>query len=259
MDTRSAYHRLALFCLSLAMTLAGCTRADAPFKPAILTPVSNTRPAPAPSQTQARPSPTALSTPLPPTTAAEPTSTTSPPTQFTPPTPVTPAQEEQIPGASQNVPTAVITPAEIPAPRLIIPKLSLESDIVKVPARNGEWDLTGLGHNVGWLETTGQKPGDILAMALVGHVTVTAADMGPFADLWKLHLDDEVIYRTEDTDYVYRVKYKIDASPGETWRLYVKDSRQLLLVTCTGWDYAAWNYSQRLIVGAEEIAQRPAH
>jgi len=259
MDTRSAYHRLALFCLSLALALAGCTRADTSRSLGEVTPTVDTRPAPAPSHTRARPSPTASSTPLVLTIAAEPASIISTPTEFPPATPVTPAQEERIPGVSQNVPTAVITPTEIPAPRLIIPKLSLESDIVKVPARNGEWDLTGLGHHVGWLETTGQKPGDTLAMALVGHVTVTAAEMGPFADLWKLHLDDEVIYRTEDTDYVYRVKYKIDANPGETWRLYVKDSRQLLLVTCTGWDYAAWNYSQRLIVGAEEIAQRPAH
>ncbi len=259
MDTRSAYHRLALFCLSLAIALAGCGPAEAPRHLVELTPVSDMRPAPSPSKMQASPSPMASPKRLLPTTAAEPTSTTSTPTQFPLATTATPAPEEQTPGVSQNVRTAVTTPAEVAAPRLIIPKLSLESDIVRVPALNSQWDLTGLGHNVGWLETTGQKPGDALAMALVGHVTVTAAEMGPFADLWKLRLDDEVIYRTEDTDYVYKVKYKIDANPGETWRLYVKDGRQLLLVTCTGWDYAAWNYSQRLIVGAEEIAQRPAH
>jgi LPXTG-site transpeptidase (sortase) family protein len=149
-------------------------------------------------------------------------------------------------------------PDEVPAAALLIPKLNIYEAIVKVSAAKGYWDISQLGARVGWLETTGQTPDDSLAMAFVGHRTVSAGKMGPFAELWKLHVDDEVIYRSEGADYVYKVKHKLEVEPDETGRLYVKDRRQLLLVTCESWDYTVWNYSKRLIVVAEATGQRPA-
>jgi LPXTG-site transpeptidase (sortase) family protein len=157
----------------------------------------------------------------------------------------------------QNVLTTTLGRDEIPAPRLIIPRLSLDQTIVKVPALQGEWDLSHLGTNIGWLETTGQDPNDRLAMVLAGHLTLTFARLGPFANLWKLRVQDEVIYRAGDVDYVYSVVSKMDADPSETGRLYVQDKHQLLLVTCAEWDYAAWQYGKRLIVVAEATALRP--
>jgi LPXTG-site transpeptidase (sortase) family protein len=165
-----------------------------------------------------------------------------------------PATASPAPAVSLAVPTAIATPTASP-PRLIIPALALDRPVVTVPIRAGNWDLNGLDDNVGWLETTGQKPGEALAMAFVGHITLTATRRGPFADLWKLPVGAEIIYRLGATDYIYGVKYKVNASPDEAWRLYVQDGQTLLLVTCTEWDYTTFSYAKRLIVVAEAANQ----
>jgi LPXTG-site transpeptidase (sortase) family protein len=132
----------------------------------------------------------------------------------------------------------------------MVPKLGLDEAIVPVPIVSGTWDLTQLDTQVGLLTTTGRWPGDDWAMALVGHVTVSAAQRGPFADLWKARLNDEVIYRWQGVDYVYAVSEKTNAQPDEVDRLYIPDGDGLVLVTCTDWDYLHFTYAQRLIVRA---------
>jgi LPXTG-site transpeptidase (sortase) family protein len=169
----------------------------------------------------------------------------------------TPSPTVTPPQPATATPTAIATtPPGLP-PHLIIPALDLDREVVTVPVRKGNWDLTGLGQNVGWLETTGQKPGDALAMVFAGHVTVTAVQPGPFADLWKLAIDAPVIYRWGGTDYVYTVKYKLSASPNDVRRLYVEDKQALLLVTCSEWDYTAFDYAKRLIVVAQAASPTP--
>ena len=132
------------------------------------------------------------------------------------------------------------------------------ADITALPILNGSWDLGSLGTQVGWLTTTGDRPGGEAAMAFVGHVTVSAAIRGPFADLWKTHLADEIIYRVGGADYIYAVQSKYNAQPDEVKRLYVADGRRLILVTCTDWNYLTRSYSERLIVQAEWVRQEPS-
>jgi LPXTG-site transpeptidase (sortase) family protein len=250
MRARLAF-RLAGWGLSLAIALTACAHAKTPE-------VSVTPSALPATNLPARP---AAPTPTPGLAAATPTefatATVAPASTATPPAP-----DEQTLRLPDNalpalgVPTAIVGLEVLAAPRLVIPQLNLDVEIVKVPALHGVWDLTHLEHRIGWLETTGQTPDDKWAMALAGHLTVSLADMGPFANLWKLHVSDEVIYRAGDTDYVYGVKYKIEANPDETYRLYVEGKHQLLLVTCAEWDYAAWKYGKRLIVVAEEVTRR---
>jgi LPXTG-site transpeptidase (sortase) family protein len=138
-----------------------------------------------------------------------------------------------------------------PPPRLLIPVLGVDEAVVTVSIVNGTWNMSHLNTGIGWLESTGRAPGDSLAMAFVGHVTVSAAQRGPFARLWRAHAGDEVIYRAGGTDYVYTIREKANVSPDEVRQLYVNDGRRLLLITCTGWDYLEFSYPQRLIVEAE--------
>jgi LPXTG-site transpeptidase (sortase) family protein len=260
MPARLTY-RLIWFAFGLTMA-AGWACARAGVAPPPATPTMATRSGPAPSATQGGGTlaPELGATPTPPDPRpteppATPVASTAAPVA---PTATAPPPDEQILRLPQNIPTAILALDAIAAPRLVIPRLGLDREIVKVPARNGEWDLTQLGQNVGWLETTGQKPGDRLAMVFAGHLTLSFGKVGPFANLWKLRVKDEVIYRAEDMDYVYNVLSKIDADPSETQRLYVEDKHQLLLVTCAEWDYAAWKYGRRLIVVAEAAVQRAA-
>jgi hypothetical protein len=88
---------------------------------------------------------------------------------------------------------------------LSIPSLGLETPIMRVPLADGEWDISSLSAQVGWLEGTGTQPGGEQAIALIGHVTLTARERGPFADLWTLAPLEEIVYRAGERRYVYSV------------------------------------------------------
>ena len=134
--------------------------------------------------------------------------------------------------------------------RLIIPALKLDERIVAVPVTQTGWDISRLGLHVGWLESTGVKPGDTYAMALIGHITVSAAQVGPFASLRNLQPLDEVIYRSGGSDYVYAINSIDQVKPDDVGRLFVNKGDHLLLVTCTDWNYITETYDGRLIVDA---------
>jgi LPXTG-site transpeptidase (sortase) family protein len=155
-------------------------------------------------------------------------------------------------------------PTDVPPPagfgksreaRLVVPALNLDALIVDVPLRDGKWDVDWLGTEVGRLETTGAHPGDDLAMVFTGHVTLSALDRGPFADLWRLKPLDEIVYRGGGVDYGYVVSEVATIAPEEVGRLFVPDGASLLLVTCTDWDYLHEVYRQRLLVRAVLVRQ----
>jgi LPXTG-site transpeptidase (sortase) family protein len=148
--------------------------------------------------------------------------------------------------------------APLEPPQLLIPALNVHETIIRVPIVSGTWDLSQLQNQVGWLETTGNWPHDDLAIALVGHVTVSAVQRGPFVDLWRTHLDDTLIYRWAGTDYVYAIREKTNAEAEDIRRAYVPDGETLVLITCTDWDFVAQVYVKRLVVRAELIEQFPS-
>ena len=150
-----------------------------------------------------------------------------------------------------------ITPEVAPA-RVIIPSLGVDEAIIPIPIVDGMWDLSQLNTQVGWLTTTGERPGDGLAMVLIGHVTIRTGQSGPFGYLWRLHQGDEVIYRAGGTNYVYSILDKREVPPQEVSRLYVADGQRLLLITCADWDYLTRTYPRRLIVQAELVRQTSA-
>lgn len=154
-------------------------------------------------------------------------------------------------------PLAASTPIPAAPPRLIIPSLGVDEPVQPVLIRNGHWDLRDLGLGVGWLETTGAFPGDDLAMVLVAHLTVTAADHGPFAYLQKIKAGADVLYQVGGIEYWYAVSEKGRVQPDHVNKLYVPDGRSLLLVTCTDWDVDRFLYANRLMVRAVLVEQRP--
>jgi LPXTG-site transpeptidase (sortase) family protein len=138
---------------------------------------------------------------------------------------------------------------------LLIPSIGLVETVLTIPVVNGNWDVSQLDTHIGWLSTTGSRPGDALAMAFIGHYTISAARKGALADLWHTQLDDQVIYESGGVDYVYAIKSMQTVGPSEVKKLYVNDGRQILLVTCANWDYLEFRYTNRLIVQAELVRQ----
>src|SRR5574341_724758 len=87
------------------------------------------------------------------------------------------------PATATPTETHTATPAPLPRPsseplaqdiapaRVIIPSLGVDEAIIPIPIVDGAWDLSQLTTQVGWLISTGERPGEGLAMVLIGHVT----------------------------------------------------------------------------------------
>ena len=163
------------------------------------------------------------------------------------------------PVPTQPAPTPLLATAVLPTavptalPRLIVPELGLDQRIVPVLIHDGTWDMDPLGEDIGWLTTTGEKPGGPLAVTLAGHVNISVGNAGPFVNLKRLDVDDRIVYRYGDVDYEYAVRGQQTVEPDAVEALYVADGKQLLLVTCSNWSYFWGHYARRIIVTAELI------
>lgn len=149
-----------------------------------------------------------------------------------------------------------VEPSRSQPARLRIDRLNVDVAIATIPIVNGNWDLSALGVEAGWLTTTGAFPGDTLAMALVGHITTERLKRGAFADLEQIKPGDEIVYAAAEAEYVYQVRRRSRVTPDEVEALYVPDGQTLLLLTCTDWDASGKRYANRLLVEARLVEQR---
>lgn len=170
------------------------------------------------------------------------------------------AQPAILPSVRAGALLAPITePVETPQPRparLRIPRLNVDAPITTIPIVNGQWDLSTLSADVGWLTTTGAFPGDRLAMALVGHITTERLTRGAFAELERIRPGDEIVYAAPEAEYVYQVRWRSRVTPDNVKALYLPDGQTLLLLTCTDWDASGKRYANRLLVEAGLVTQR---
>lgn len=168
-------------------------------------------------------------------------------------------EEQTLVATPPPAPTAIPLPE--PA-QLIIPSLGVTRTITNVLVRDGQWDITQLGNQIGHLQTTGTRPEDETAMTFVGHVTLPRPELiGPFVDLIKLDHGETIIYRWQGTDYLYAVDATYIVPPTSVNKLYHDDNNpatnHLILATCTGWNRSDRAFDERLVIRAQLIAQQP--
>ncbi len=167
--------------------------------------------------------------------------------------------------AAESVVTAVSPPVsqaqsqfQYP-PQLIIPSLGVSRIIRTVPVIEGQWDISQVASDIGWLQTTGEYPGDEQGMTFVGHVTRPWPEIaGPLAKLAFMKPGDEIIYRQDGTDYVYALEKFLKVDPQAVESLYVPDGDVLSLATCATWNYVNFGYDERLIARARLIRTEPS-
>ncbi|MCS7010974.1 MAG: sortase, partial [Anaerolineales bacterium] len=133
---------------------------------------------------------------------------------------------------------------------LEIPKLGLKMKIVGVPLVNGEWDVSWLGKNAGWLEGSA-FPSWAGNSVLTGHVWNADNTPGPFRSLHTLWWGDQIIVRVGNTEYIYEVRSVQQVKPWEVSRMMKHEERPwLTLVTCRGYDEKTGTYKYRILVRA---------
>ncbi|MEM7331203.1 MAG: sortase [Chloroflexota bacterium] len=145
---------------------------------------------------------------------------------------------------------------EVTSGTLIVPALSLEEPITRVLVRNGRWDISDLNTQVGHLQTTGERPGEGLAMTFVGHTTWPGD--GPFAHLNQLQHGQQIIYRWNGYDYIYEIDQMLHVLPTQVGTLYEENGDAIVLATCSGWNSEVSQYDTRLVTRAVLIEKRPA-
>ncbi len=161
------------------------------------------------------------------------------------PSPIT---DHQLPITDYRLPTAPT--------RLLIPRLDINRPIVSVPLLDGVWDVTDLGGDVGLLASTGQHPGDDLAMVLAGHMTFADGrllETGAFAELQYATYGTEILVEMGGETAVYQVSEIRRIAPDDVDALYLADGDSILLLTCTDWNDSTGLYANRLLIRASRV------
>ena len=133
---------------------------------------------------------------------------------------------------------------------LEIPRLGLQTSIVGVPQTGGEWDVSWLGQNVGWLNGSAYPTWNGNSV-LTGHVWDAYNQPGPFYSVNTLWWGDQIIVHAGGGQYVYEVRSVILVSPGNTAAMMKHEELPwITLVTCREYDAASNSYKYRVLVRA---------
>jgi LPXTG-site transpeptidase (sortase) family protein len=130
-----------------------------------------------------------------------------------------------------------------------IPSLGINIPIVGVPLVDGDWDLSWLDKQAGWLNGTA-FPSWKGNSALTGHVYLPNGKPGPFVGLGKLKWGDKIIVHAYGSAYTYEVRENRIISPNNTSILKHEDDAWLTLITCKTYNEASNSYADRIAVRA---------
>ncbi|MGQ9500533.1 MAG: sortase [Anaerolineae bacterium] len=140
----------------------------------------------------------------------------------------------------------------IPATRLVIPKLGVDTPVMLIALRDGTWQVDRLTYEVGHLQGTA-SPGDPSNIAIAGHVTLAQGGDGPFRYLSQLRQGDEVLVFAGERSYRYMVKEMRVVSPEDVQVTFPTAEPTLTLITCANWNRERRVYDDRVIAVARLV------
>jgi LPXTG-site transpeptidase (sortase) family protein len=133
---------------------------------------------------------------------------------------------------------------------LEIPSLGVKEPVVGVPRTDGDWDVSWLGRQVGWLDGT-SFPTWAGNTVLAGHSYDALGKPGPFVHLGSMQWGDWVIVHAWGQEYVYSVRTNNLVDPADATLLTKhEDTPWITLVTCQGYNEHTGQYKYRSIVRA---------
>jgi LPXTG-site transpeptidase (sortase) family protein len=132
---------------------------------------------------------------------------------------------------------------------LEIPSLGVNIPIVGVPRQNGEWNVSWLGRQAGWLEGSA-FPSWNGNSVLTSHVYLSNGLPGPFVNLNKLRYGDRIIVHAFGQKYTFEVQTNTIVEPDDASALRHEESAWLTLVTCKDYDEKTNAYRKRVVVRA---------
>jgi LPXTG-site transpeptidase (sortase) family protein len=141
---------------------------------------------------------------------------------------------------------------------LEVPSLDVRTSLVGVPSVNGEWDVTWLGNQAGYLMGTA-FPTWTGNTVITGHVWNPDNQPGIFIDLKDLSYGEQIRIHAWGDVYTYQVVENRRISPFMAKSvLEHKDSDYVTLLTCEDFGEYWGDYGYRRMVGAILVDISPA-
>jgi LPXTG-site transpeptidase (sortase) family protein len=134
---------------------------------------------------------------------------------------------------------------------LEIPSQKLQANIIGVPEVNGNWDVSWLGNDTGWLNGTAFPTWEGNSV-LTAHATDSNGLPGPFANLKDLKYGDQIIVHLNGQQYTFEVRNTSLArtASGSYAFKHLEGNSYLTLITCQGYNVTSDSYLFRRIVRA---------
>jgi len=130
-----------------------------------------------------------------------------------------------------------------------IPSLSVAIPVVGVPLRNGDWNVSWLGRQAGWLEGSSFPTWNGNSI-ITSHVYLSDGLPGPFVNLSKLRYGEKVVIHAYGQKYIFEVRSNETVGPNDTSAFKHEERPWLTLVTCREYDEKTNSYRKRVVVRA---------
>jgi LPXTG-site transpeptidase (sortase) family protein len=133
---------------------------------------------------------------------------------------------------------------------LEIPTLGLIAKIVGVPGENGDWDISWLGVDVGWLQGSAYPTWQGNTV-LTGHVWNADNQPGIFVNIKSLKYGDKILIHSGNLTYVYEVRENKQLDSDDFKIVFKHEELDwITLLTCEDFDPALSEYVHRRMVRA---------
>ena len=151
----------------------------------------------------------------------------------------------------------IVTPLDIAAKpqyastglTLSIPSIRVNSSIAGVDLKDGNWDVSWLQDQAGWLEGTAYPTWSGNSV-LTAHVVNADGKPGLFSHLKYVKVGDFVFVYNSGFRYTYRIVSNDYVQPDDISVLEHKEKPNLTLITCDGFDMKTGTYLRRVVVRA---------
>jgi LPXTG-site transpeptidase (sortase) family protein len=133
---------------------------------------------------------------------------------------------------------------------LEIPGLKISTSIIGVPQTDGNWDISWLGGDTGWLYGTAY-PTHNGNSVLTAHLVDSNGNPGPFANIDQLKYGDRFIIHAWNQQFIYEVRETKIIESDDTKDVFKhEDTPWITLLTCRNYDAKTGTYLHHYLVRA---------
>lgn len=138
-----------------------------------------------------------------------------------------------------------------------IPVIKVNTSVVGVESKNGNWDVSWLQNQIGWLNGTAYPTWKGNSV-LTGHVVNANGKPGIFSRLKALGIGEYIYIYGAGYRYTYRVVSNSIVQPDDITVMKHEEKSYLTLITCDSYDEKTGTYLHRVAVQAMLVDVRAA-